>query len=107
MQPVPVQLLDSSIAKKEEGISVFAVEPELTDASVAKNAEGVQGNTMSRLKSSWRGRQNTNSKQRMDEKLARLEKEVKLGHQHLSQTKTLMRSKEALLRKKVRVTYNN
>ena len=43
----------------------------------------------------------------MEEKLALLEKEVKLGHQHLSQTKTLLRSKEALLRKKVRVTYNN
>ena len=41
----------------------------------------------------------------MEEKLALLEKEVKLVHQHMSQT--LLRSKEALLRKKVSVTYNN
>ena len=49
--------------------------------------------------------EHTNSKQRMEKKLALLEKEVKLVHQHMSQT--LLRSKEALLRKKVRVTYNN
>ena len=42
----------------------------------------------------------------MKAKLAHLEKEVKLGHQLLQQTKTLKESKRALLLRKVRVKFN-
>lgn len=48
----------------------------------------------------------TRAKKKLRAKLELLEKEVKLGHQVLAQTKTLLKSKEALLRRKVRVNFN-
>ena len=45
-------------------------------------------------------------KKKVAAKLALLEEEVKIGHQLLLQSKTLVKSQEALLLKKVRVTYN-
>ena len=47
-----------------------------------------------------------NARQKMGAKLALLEEVVKLGRQLLEQTRTLKRSKEALLLRKVRVAYN-
>ena len=46
------------------------------------------------------------AKKKMTAKLAMLEKEVTLGQHLLQQTKSLLKSKEALLMRKVRVTYN-
>ena len=48
----------------------------------------------------------TYAKKKLRAKLELLEKEVKLGHQVLAQTKTLLKSKKALLRRKVRVNFN-
>ena len=48
----------------------------------------------------------TRAKKKLRAKLELLEKEVKLGHQVLAQTKTLLKSKKALLRRKVRVNFN-
>ena len=50
--------------------------------------------------------EHNNEKVKMKAKLALLEVEVKLGRLLLEQTKTLKKSKEALLLQKVRVSFN-
>ena len=84
VQLEPVQLLNLSNAEEEE----------------------ITGNTKSAAQVFMEEKvKQTNACLRMKAKLALLEKEVKLGHQVLAQTETLLKSKEALSRRKVRVTF--
>ena len=119
-EPVPVAKVAVSAAKKDKIVSdikvaaVAAVQPEpvqpepvqLLNLSNAEEEE-ITGNTKSAAQVFMEEKvKQTNACLRMKAKLALLEKEVKLGHQVLAQTETLLKSKEALLRRKVRVTFN-
>ena len=83
--PEPVQLLDLSTIDEK------------TTASDSKSAAQVFMEEKV---------EKSNARQKMGAKLALLEEVVKLGRQLLEQTRTLKRSKEALLLRKVRVAYN-
>ena len=85
VQPEPVQLLDLSTTEEEE------------TASNSKSAAQVfMEAKVEKIK----------ARQKMGAKLALLKREVKLGQQLLRQTRTLLESKKALVKRKVRVTYN-
>ena len=84
-QPEPVQLLDLSTTEEEETASNFK-----------SAAQVFMEEKVEKIK----------AKQKMGAKLALLKREVKLGQQLLQQTKTLLKGKEALVQRKVRVTYN-
>jgi len=85
LEPAPVQLLDLSTTKEEKNTGNTK-----SAAQVFMEEKVVQ----------------ISAKEKMKATLALLEKEVKIGHQLLEQTITLKKSKEALLLRKVRVTFN-
>jgi len=85
VQPEPIQLLDLSNTKVEENVC----------------------NTKSAAQVFMEGKvEQIIAKEKLKTKLVQLEKEVELGRTVLEQTKTLRKSKEALLLRKVRVSYN-
>ena len=85
MQPAPIQLLDLS-----------TIEEEKTDSNSKSAAQVFLEEKVEKIK----------ARQQMGAKLALLKREVKVGRQLLQQTKTLLKSREALVKRKVRVSYN-
>ena len=79
---------------------------QLLDLSTPVEVENAN-NTKSAVQVFMEGKvEQFNAKEKLKTKLALLEQEVKLGLQLLEQTRTLKKSKEALLLKKVRVNFN-
>ena len=92
----------SHIAEKERTARWGTeIKPEMEELPIAKVAEEIAepGEDLSVMEEKA---QKIKTKQKMEAKLALLKKEVELGGQLLRQTKTLLKSKEALLKKKVR-----
>ena len=87
--------------------TVQAEPAQLLDLSTSWDVEVVQCNTKSAAQVFMEEKvEKTKTKQKIEAKLALLKKEVKMGQQLLQQTKTLLEGKEALVKRKVRVTYN-
>ena len=103
----------AAVAKAAEEVAkpeVVTVQPEpaqLLDLSTSKDVEVVQRDTKSAAQVFMEEKvEKIKTKQKIEAKLALLKKEVKMGQQLLQQTKTLLKGKEALVHRKVRVTYN-
>jgi len=100
----------STSARVAEIKAAAAVQPEhaqLLDFSTTTKEEENVGTTKSAAQVFMEGKVVLdNAKEKMNAKLALLEVEVKLGRLLLEQTKTLKKSKEALLLQKVRVSFN-
>merc|ERR1719458_1085625 len=103
----------AAVAKAAEKVAkpeVVTVQPEpaqLLDLSTSRDVEVAQCDTKSAAQVFMEEKvEKTKTKQKIVAKLALLKKEVKMGQQLLQQTKTLLRGKEALVKRKVRVTYN-
>ena len=102
----PAQLLDISIAKDVPAVDTIKIKPEV-DGSFAKDDEVAKCKTKSAAQIFMEEKRAAGlAKEKIRAKLALLEEEVKLGQQLLLQAKTLQNSKEALLSRKVRVTFN-
>ena len=100
------QLLDISIAKDAPTVDTNKIKPEV-DGSFAKDDEVAKCKTKSAAQIFMEEKRAAGlAKEKIRAKLALLEEEVKLGQQLLLQAKTLQNSKEALLSRKVRLTFN-
>ena len=87
------------------------VEPvQLVDVSIAEDEQQSVGDLKIKIKSAQQAFLEEKAaevlKKKVVAKLELLEEEVKIRHQLLLQSKTLLASKQALLQKKVRVTFN-
>merc|ERR1719458_2307067 len=103
----------AAVAKAAEEVAkpeVVTVQPEpaqLLDLSTSKDVEVVRRDTKSAAQVFMEEKVGKiKTKQKIEAKLALLKKEVKMGQQLLQQAKTLLKGKEALVQRKVRVTYN-
>ena len=97
----------SSATEEEEVDEVFAA-AQLVDLSIDVKPESsgeLQSKSAVQIFMEEKQEQLT-AKKKLRAKLALLEKEVALGQHLLQQTKLMLQSKEALLKRKVRVTYN-
>ena len=83
------------------------VEESMVDVCVTEDADVAKSWTKSAAEIFMEEKiEQMRAKKKLRAKLELLEKEVKLGHQLLQQTKTLLRSKEAMLNSKVRISYS-
>ena len=99
---------DEQVAKVEEKLITFE-QDELREKVAADSAGEKQPDVLLKLAAQIFMEEKAAAdsvKKKIAAKLALLEEEVKIGHQLLFQSKTLVKSQEALLLKKVRVTYN-
>merc|ERR1712051_716399 len=101
----------AAVAKAAEEVAkpeVVTVQPEpaqLLDLSTSRDVEVVQCDTKSAAQVFMEEKvEKIKTKQKIEAKLALLKKEVKMRQQLLQQTKTLLKGKEALVQRKVRVT---